>query len=135
MLAGGDISLGSWTVTQQGNMPSSAQPPAQGTANAPQHGAAQQAQQAVMPAGSGDMDLTTYFAMLPNEVVPFRDLISPLPVSLPLMSEAAYFKPVMQCVQCMVCRHSVKPTSAFCNVRTALGEALSNHSHDSKPWL
>ena len=76
-----------------------------------------------MPAGSGDMDLTTYFAMLPNEVVPFRDLISPLPVSLPLMSEAAYFKPMMQCVQCVVCRHLVKATSAFCNIENCIGRS------------
>lgn len=38
-------------------------------------------QAAGMPAGSAHMDLTTYFAMLPNEVVPFGDLILPLPVS------------------------------------------------------
>ena len=84
MLAAGDISLGSWTVAEQGKRPNSAQAAANKPAEEPQHSTVQQAQhanQADTPAGSGDMDLTNYFAMLPNEVVPFRDLISPLPVS------------------------------------------------------
>lgn len=84
VLAAGDISLGSWTVAEQGNRHDSTKAAANRPAEKPQPSTAQQAQhakQADTPAGSGDMDLTNYFAMLPNEVVPFRDLISPLPVS------------------------------------------------------
>ncbi len=84
MLAAGDISLGSWTVAEQGKRPNSAKAAANRPAEESQPITAQHAQhakQADTPAGSGDMDLTNYFAMLPNEVVPFRDLISPLPVS------------------------------------------------------
>lgn len=84
-VAAGDISLGGWTETEQANK-AAAKGPASRPAKEAQHSANalpnQEAQQAETPAGSGDMDLTTYFAMLPNEVVPFRDLISPLPVSL-----------------------------------------------------
>lgn len=84
MLAAGDISLGSWTVADQGKRPDSAKAAANRPAEEPHPSTAQQAQHAKQddtPAGSGDMDLTNYFAMLPDEVVPFRDLISPLPVS------------------------------------------------------
>ena len=84
MSAAGDISLGSWTVAEQGKRPDSTKAAADRPAEELQPITAQHAQhakQANTPAGSGDMDLTNYFAMLPNEVVPFRDLISPLPVS------------------------------------------------------
>ncbi|KAL0035010.1 hypothetical protein WJX79_006322 [Trebouxia sp. C0005] len=86
----GDISLGSWTVAEQGKRPNSAQGAVDRPAEEPQHSTVQQAQhasQADIPAGSGDMDLTNYFAMLPNEVVPFRDLISPLPVTASALPE------------------------------------------------
>ena len=79
--AAGDISLGSWTVAEQGKRPDSPKAAADRPAEEVQPITAQHAKQADTAAGSGDMDLTNYFAMLPNEVVPFRDLISPLPVS------------------------------------------------------
>lgn len=86
--AAGDISLGCWTDHQQakqapdsgaaGNSPAAALEKAQCSDTAELRDGAKQPSRA---AGSGDMDLTNYFAMLPNEVMPFKDLIAPSPVS------------------------------------------------------
>ena len=86
MLTGGDISLGCWTATGReksckpagkGPRGSPCKKPQASTPQSPSRAA----QHAPEPAGSSDMDLTSYFATLPNEMVPFKDLISPLPVS------------------------------------------------------
>ena len=90
--AGGDLSLGCWTATGQAD---SCQPSGKGPSGSPgkepQHSIpavpSDMAQQAGETASSGDMDLTHYFATLPNEVVPFRELISPVS---PLLLKSAW---------------------------------------------
>ena len=89
----GDISLGCWTDSQQVN-----QATASNTAdNSPADGMAQsqgcsmagvtnEAQQPSTAEGCGAMDLTNYFATLPNEVVAFTDLVMPSPVSSDFVS-------------------------------------------------
>ena len=90
VIAGGDISLGCWTASGQID---SCKPASSGPVGSPCQAChdstiampsetAKQSQHAVEVAGSTEMDLTNYFATLPNEEVPFRDLISPMPVSL-----------------------------------------------------
>lgn len=85
----GDISLGCWKDSQQ---PASASGAAGngladsvGQPRCRDKGVPDEAQQASSAGGCGDMDLTNYFAMLPSEVVDFKDLVTPSPVSyLPL---------------------------------------------------
>ena len=85
----GDISLGCWTDSQQAKQTTG--PEAVG--NSPAVGATQpqccnmagmsdgEPQPSTAAAGCGDMDLTNYFATLPNEVIAFKDLVAPSPVS------------------------------------------------------
>lgn len=84
----GDISLGSWKDSQQAQQASTSG----ADGNCPADGRGQplccgqrefgESQQLSQAAGCGDMDLTNYFATLPNEVVAFKDLVTPSPVSL-----------------------------------------------------
>lgn len=84
----GDISLGCWTDSQQakqttapkaaGNSPADGSEQPQGCGPA---GMTDEAQQPSTAEGCGAMDLTNYFATLPNEVVAFKDLVMPSPVS------------------------------------------------------
>ena len=88
----GDISLGCWTDTQQakqatapeaaGNSPADGTGQPQGCSMA---GVTNEAQQPSTAEGCGAMDLTNYFATLPNEVVTFQDLVMPSPVSSDLV--------------------------------------------------
>ena len=83
----GDLSLGCWKDSQQAKQASTS-----GAAGAspadnadqpqrPDGRVPDEAQQASPAGGCGDMDLTNYFATLPNEVVAFKDLVAPSPVS------------------------------------------------------
>lgn len=80
-----DISLGCWTDNQQGTVPKAAgNSPADGTSQ-PQGchmaGVPNEVPQLSTAHSCGPMDLTNYFATLPNEVVAFKDLVAPSPVS------------------------------------------------------
>lgn len=78
----GDISLGCWTDNQQATVLGAGNSPADGTGQ-PQgcHMVPDEAPQLSTAHSCGPMDLTNYFATLPNEVVAFKDLVAPSPVS------------------------------------------------------
>ncbi|KAL0024470.1 hypothetical protein WJX77_007331 [Trebouxia sp. C0004] len=132
----GDISLGSWTVAEQGKRLDSTKAAANRPAEESQHSKVQQAQhakQADTPAGSGDMDLTNYFAMLPNEVVPFRDLISPLPVTASALPEQQLGSESPLGTDPLICsEHSLAATDAEAD-REASSTTGSGHTSGSGP--
>ena len=116
--------MGCWTDTQQAKQASATEAtgksPADGTEQ-PQGcsmaGVADAAQQPSTAQGCGAMDLTNYFATLPNEVVAFKDLVTPSPVSSDLvrrqqsmlfavvcydLSQMVFADACMQCCHCFL---------------------------------
>lgn len=123
----GDISLGCWTDSQQVNQATASNAagngPADGTAQPQGCSMARVTDEAQQPStaeGCCTMDLTNYFATLPNEVVAFTDLVMPSPVSSDFVycQESALFA--------VLCHYaSQMALQVFtCTVTVAFGQCL-----------